>query len=143
MDFRKWQAETGTVLVWVVGLIVLGLLMVMGAAATATAISDQRRLALLADAAALNAANAMDFSTFYETGDVADIGWWRSAVRDSILQTIASSPDSVFLESWVARNGTVEVSLSRQWHAPTWLVTDFSLRLRATSVVDIVQMVDG
>lgn len=129
--------EQGSVLLWVIGLLIVALSATITMTAIADVVSRQRELQHVADSIALSSANRVNLTEFYETGDFGDITLWRSGVVAEIESQLAQSDPEIFLKSFSVNETSVTLTLSRIWRPPPLASSSRSVTLTATATVDV------
>lgn len=141
---RRLLADDGSALPLVVAFGMLGLALVLVAAAASSLYLERKQLFTLADGAALVGAEAFDLADVDVVEGAPRLELDPADVHRDVAAFLASAPNTGFealaLEEATSRDGrSATVTLSAVWHPP--LVTVFfpdGLRIEATATARVV-----
>ncbi len=126
--FRKnIRSESGTVLLWTIGVFSVSLL-VLGALISLTSyFSQSMELQSKLEIATTNASDHLDFETFYQTGDIEDVVFFESEMLAAVaidLMQIKREFGSYQILEWRVIGNEFWIEISHPWHPP---LGDFSV----------------
>jgi len=103
---RRNQPEGGQISLLILGFTVIALMLIVGAVDVSAVQLARTRLLDAADAAALDASDALDNGSAYDRGLSSAIPITDASVRQSATQYLAAEPRPHGISSWVLTDGT-------------------------------------
>lgn len=106
LEHRAGERESGQISLLIVGLFAVVALLILGGIDLTVAQLARLRLVDAVDAAAWDAADAVDMSQLYSGGTLASIPLSEASVRQSVAEYLAARPMPDHVTSWSIAPGT-------------------------------------
>jgi len=117
-DFATLSSERGSVLLWTVSCLAIGLLAVVTTISVVDLSRTQARLQSLADGAALVGANQLSLTSFLKSGNVADVSINPANATAAVISWLKRDTLSVRLSSLRVSGTLLSIQVSAAWRSP-------------------------